>query len=186
MAKIRNITLQQNDNGTYTILSFSNTAQLSIGQVVDNARLAYWASMPDVRFKVVAAPAERADDLDEENAQETSPVRVTGDFEIDSNPLAGQVRAMAAEFDSIMMAHAHERGWGTEKAIGTASQPDPGNHHLGLIGIAGKISRSGALALVRRETFRALNLNPDDSGKLASRAEALAALKNLVETPLPF
>ena len=184
MAKIRQITLQQNGED-YTILSYTNTAQLSVGQRVDNARLAYWSSLPDVRFKVVAAPAERESDLDESSQPEMSVARISADFEVGADPLTGQIRAMAAEFDSLVFDHAPEHGWGTERTLSIALEPRI-EDAMDTATIKAKISQDGAIALLRREAFRALNLSPDSSGDLKARANALAALRNLVSIPQPF
>jgi len=92
MAKIRSIKLSQNADDTFTVLSFSNTAQLSIGQVVNRSRLEYWAGLPDVRTVVVPAPREEESDLDE-----TSEVaRVVVESELEAQPEA--TRVMGADF----------------------------------------------------------------------------------------
>ena len=180
MPKIRSIKLAQNSDDTFTIMSFSNTAQLSIGQIVNRSRLEYWAGLPDVRTVVVPAPREDESDLDE--TSEVARVVVNSELEIEPCGVQNDAR----EFDSIMFEHAIERNWASDYQFADATMPDPGDHHLGTMGIKARISRSEAIAAVRRNCVRDLNGNFENAGQLAVRAGLLSALKNLVAIPLPF
>lgn len=183
MAKIRSIVLTEVESGArYQIVSFTNTAQLSCGQIIGHDRLEYWSTLPDVRFKVVPAPREDAADLDDVNKPAVSRVSVESEFEIENCGVQNDAR----EFDRIMLENAGPRNWGTESQIDTASHPDPGTSNLGSGGIALRIGRAGALAIIRRNCVRDLGGDFENAGQLSVRAGLLPALKTIVETPLPF
>jgi len=183
MAKIRSITLTEIESGAkYQVVSFTNTAQLSCGQIVGHDRLEYWSTLPDVRFKVLPAPREEETDLDESSQQEISRVSVESEFEVE--PCG--VQTDAREFDRIMLENAGPRDWGTESQTDTASQPDPGTENLGSGGIALRVGRAGALAIIRRNCVRDLGGDFENAGQLSVRAGLLSTLKNFVFAPLPF
>ena len=204
MAKTRLIKLAQNADDTFSVLSFSNTAQLSIGQIVSRDRLAYWAGLSDVRTIVVPAPREEESDLDEQAAPAFNGSSES-DFEIqpgakrvmgadfggdgdltpeDSAPVA--VQADAREFDKIMFEHAVERNWATDFLIECATQADPSDRQMGTMGIKARIIRSNAIASVRRNCVKDLGGDFDNAGKIQVRAALLGKLREVVSIPLPF
>ena len=185
MAKIRSIKLAENADGTFSVLSYTNTAQLTIGQRVTRERLTYWAGLPDVRTAVVPAPREDSDDLSEENSPDVSRVIVESEFEIQTPQETG-TQHDAREFDKTMLEHALERGWANESQFAEATLPCPGNDHIGTMGIKAKVRISDALAAIRRNCVRDLNGDVANAGELYVRAGLLSVLKNLVSVPLPF
>jgi hypothetical protein len=57
------IRLTQNDDGTFTVVGFGNTGQLSIGSIVKRERLEFWSTLSWVRYNVIGAtPVDDAAD----------------------------------------------------------------------------------------------------------------------------
>ena len=171
------IKLRESGVNLYTVESFSNTAQLTIGMTVDRARLESWAGMARVQFDVL--PPVKSAEMDGEQIELGAEVVTTSQsFDAESG---GGVLEAAREFDALAIELSGVHGWSSDSVLQVASQPHAGNDNLGTIGIQGNIQRGNALATMRRNVAKNVGLEVEEIGKVAARAAALPILKKYAE-----
>ena len=157
----------------YQITRFSNTAQLSIGMIVDRERVSQWCAMPRVQVDILP-PVEN----DENDAllKQDELVVSTVETEFDGES-GGGVLAAAREFDALAFDLAGELAWVDVGTLAIATTPGNGKDNLGTLGIQGNIQRSQAIATVRRNAAKEMGLDADEIGKTSYRAANLPVLK---------
>jgi hypothetical protein len=172
------IVLRETGVNQYTVEKYSNTAQLSTGMVVDRARLESWAGMARVDFTVLAPVQSEEEEtlaIDLADGKQVS----TGETNFD--PESGQTFVDARAFDTLACELSGIHQWSTDSVLALASQPDAGNANLGSAGITGKIERSNAIALMRKNAAKATGLSVDEVSHVAYRAQMLPVLKKYAE-----
>lgn len=70
--KLLKVTLRQTPEGSFQVEKFSNTAQLSIGQIIAHATVAEWCTRPRIQVDVIGM-IEQADE--QELLTEATPTR---------------------------------------------------------------------------------------------------------------
>lgn len=70
------IKLSQTPDGAFRVVSYANTVQLSVGQIVAPAVVENWARMPRVQFTVVGDNEQADDALLDIGAHEVLPERI--------------------------------------------------------------------------------------------------------------